>query len=78
MPRKSLSWTAADRRQEGTHPKVNLQIPSAAKLPVPNLKCDRHLIIPVEGLVEAFSLMGAHLDVVSEGSGEKAQEGNHW
>ena len=74
MPRKSLP---SDTRLEGTHPEVNLQIPCAAKFPVSNLKCDRHLIIPVEDLVEAFSLMGAHLDVVSEGGGEKAQKGNN-
>lgn len=59
---------------EGTHPEVKLQIPRATKLPIPNLECDRHLIIFMQDLVEAFSLMGAHLDVVREGGGEEAQE----
>ena len=58
-----------------THPEINLQIPRTAKLPVPNLKCHRHLIILVQGLVKAFSLVGAHLDVVGEGGCEEAQEG---
>lgn len=58
-----------------THPEVNLQIPRTAKLPVSNLERDRHFIIPVQDLVEAFSLMGAELDVVSEGCGEEGQEG---
>ena len=62
-------------RQGATDPEINLQIPCAAKLAVSNLKCNRHLIILMQDLVEAFSLMGAHLDVVSEGGGEEAQEG---
>ena len=47
-----------------THPEINLQISAAAKLPVADLERDCHLVILVEGLVEAFALVGLHLDVV--------------
>ena len=62
-------------RDKGTHPEVNLQIPSATEFSIANLKCDSHLIILMQGLVKAFPLMGGHLDVVGKGGGEKAQEG---
>ena len=58
-----------------THPEVNLQVPRTAEFSVSNLECDRHLIILVEDLVEAFSLMGAHLNVVRKRAGKEAQEG---
>lgn len=66
---------APSTRQDTTNPKVNLQIPRTTKFPVSNLESDCHLIIPLQDLVEAFSLMGAHLDVVRDGGGEEAQEG---
>ena len=71
--RSPLGLKHAPRR--GTHPEVNLQVPRTAKLSVSNLECDCHLIILVKDLVEAFSLMGAHLNVVRERAGEEAQEG---
>ena len=71
-----LGLKHAPRRD--THPEVNLQIPRTAKLSVSNLECDGHLIILVKDLVEAFSLMGAHLDVVRKRAGEEAQEGGEY
>ena len=71
------AWSEA-RARGGTHPEVNLQISRTAKLSVSNLEGDRHLIILVEDLVEAFSLMGAHLNVVRKRSGEEAQKGGEY
>ncbi len=61
--------------RRATHPKIQLQIPRPAKLPVPHLKRHCHLIILMQHLVEAFSLMRAHLYVVRKGCWEEAQEG---
>jgi hypothetical protein len=47
-----------------THPKVNFQIAAAAKLPVADLEGHRHLVILVQRLVEAFALVGLHLDIM--------------
>lgn len=54
------------------YPEVNLQIAAASKLPIADLERDRHLVILVEVLVEAFPRMRAHLDVVAEGDPEQA------
>ena len=63
------------RTTRATHPEVNLQIPRTSKFPISDLKCDRHLIILMQNLVEAFLLMGAQLDVVSHGGCQEAQQG---
>jgi hypothetical protein len=47
-----------------THPEINLQVPAASKLAVADLERDRHLVVLVQGLVEALALVGLHLDVV--------------
>lgn len=47
-----------------TYPEVNLQVSTAAKLPVADLEGNRHLVVLVQGLVEAFALVGLHLDVM--------------
>ena len=62
----------------GAYPEVNLQIPRTAKLSVSNLECDRHLIIFVKDLVEAFSLVSAHLNVMRKRGGKEAQEGGEY
>ena len=54
------------------YPKVNFQVATASKLPVPNLECDGHFVILVQDLMEAFSRMRAHLDVVGEGDPQQA------
>ena len=59
---------------ESTHPKINLQIPRAAKLPIAHLERHSHLIVLMQHLMEAFALMGSHLDIVSE-SEDAAHEG---
>ena len=74
--RYSLGLKHAPRRS--THPEINFQIPRTAKLSVSNLESDRHLIILVKDLVEAFSLMGAHLNVVRKRAGKEAQEGGEY
>jgi hypothetical protein len=51
-------------RESLTHPEVNFEISAATKLPVADLEGDCHLVVLVEGLVEAFALVGLHLDVV--------------
>lgn len=48
----------------GPYPEIDLEVPTASKLPVTNLEGDGHLVVPVQDLVEAFSRMRAELDVV--------------
>ena len=55
-----------------TYPKIYIEIPSTAKLSVPNLKSDRHLVILVEGLMKALSAMSSKLDIVRNGSTKQA------
>jgi len=57
-------WFGGTIRVSLTHPEINLQISAAAKLPVADLERDCHLVVLVEGLVEAFALVGLHLDIV--------------
>jgi len=45
-------------------PEIDLQVSAAAKLPVADLERDCHLVVLVEGLVEAFALVGLHLNIV--------------
>lgn len=52
------------QQDRSTYPEVNLQISCAAKLPVPDLEGHGHLVILVEGLVEALPAVGRQLDVV--------------
>lgn len=54
------------------YPEVNVEIPSAAKLPVTDLEGDSHLVLLVEVLVEAFPAVGRELDVMGRGSLEEA------
>lgn len=51
----------------GAYPKVNVEVAGAAKLAVADLVGDAHLVIPVEGLVEALEAMGGQDNVVSGG-----------
>ena len=55
-----------------THPEIDLEIPTASKLSVADLECDSHLVVLVQRLVEAFTLVGLHLDVVCRYEGEEA------
>lgn len=55
-----------------THPKVNFQIAAAAKFPVADLEGNCHLVVLMQRLVEAFALVGLHLDVVGGGQREEA------
>ncbi len=48
------------------YPKVNLQVPAAAKFPVADLEGDCHLVVLVKRFVEAFALVCLHLDVVRQ------------
>ncbi len=54
-----------------THPEIDFQIARTSELPIAHLKCHRHLVILVKLLVKAFARMGAHLDVVRMGGGQK-------
>ena len=56
-----------------THPEINLQVSAAAKLPVADLERDCHLVVLVEGLVEAFAGVSPELDVVCGHGGEPRQ-----
>lgn len=55
-----------------THPEVNLQVAAAAKLAVADLEGDGHLVVLVQGFVEAFALVSLHLDVVGRGIRQQA------
>jgi len=48
----------------GSYPEINLQISCAAEFPVSHLEGHGHLVILVEGLVEALPAVGWQLDVV--------------
>ena len=73
-PAKRPSITIPCSGRNRTHPKINLQIPRAAKLPVPDLERDRHLIVLVQDLVVAFLGVSAHLNVVPEGQAQEGEE----
>lgn len=47
-----------------SYPEVYLQISCAAEFPVSHLEGHGHLVILVEGLVEALSAVGWQLDVM--------------
>lgn len=53
------------------YPEIDFQIAAAAKLSVANLECDRHLVVLVQLFVEAFALVGLHLDVVRRSEREQ-------
>lgn len=48
----------------GSYPEVDLQISCAAEFPVSHLEGHGHLVILVEGLMEALPAVGRQLDVV--------------
>lgn len=52
------------RKHGKTNPEINIQVPTTAKLAIPDLKCHRHPVVLVQLLVEAFSRMRLQLDVV--------------
>ena len=54
-----------ERTQVGfPYPEINFQISSAAKFPIADLEGDGHLVVFVELLMETFSAMGAHLNIM--------------
>ena len=57
--------------KEHTYPEINLEVPTTREFAVPDLERDRHLVIGMEGLVEAFAGVGLHLNVVSGGYAEQ-------
>lgn len=61
------------RKDGNSYPEIDLQVPASSKLPVANLERDRHLVVLVQRLVEAFALVGLHLDVVRGGEAEEAR-----
>lgn len=65
-----------------TYPEINVQIATASKFSVAHLKCDRHLVILVQRLVEALAGVCSHLNVVRIADGEEGDEGEeepeHW
>ncbi len=63
--------TRAANAWEYTDPKVNVEVSSAAKLAVADLKGHRHPVIAVEGLVEALAAVGRELDVVGRGGSQQ-------
>lgn len=65
-------WACWERR---TYEEVDIKISTATKFSVANLEGDRHLVVLVQRLVEAFSRMGAELDVVRVGDGKEGEGG---
>jgi hypothetical protein len=60
------------RGRRESYPKVDLEVPAAAKLSVADLERHSHLVVLVELFVEAFAHVGLHLDVVGGSQGEEA------
>lgn len=56
-------------RSGADDPEVDFEVAGAAELAVADLEGDGHFVVFVEHFVEAFALVGAHLDVVGEGGG---------
>lgn len=52
---------------EDTYPEVELDVATAAKFAVSNLKGNRHSVIGMKEFVKTFAGMSAKLDVVSIG-----------
>jgi hypothetical protein len=69
-------WSLDEVRQCTAHPEINLQIPASAKLAVADLEGNRHLVVLVQRLVEAFALVRLHLDVVRGGERDEAARGS--
>ena len=51
-------------RERAAYPEIDVKVAGAAELPVADLESDGHLVILVEGLVEALPAVGWQLDVV--------------
>jgi hypothetical protein len=64
------------------HPEINLQVPTASKFPIADLERHRHLVVLVERFVEAFALVGLHLDIVRrrerKQAARRSEEGERW
>lgn len=58
---------------QGTYPEIDLQVATASEFPVSDLEGDGHLVILVQGLVEAFAGVSPELDVVCGHGGEPRQ-----
>lgn len=52
------------------HPEIDFEVPSATKFSIANLEGDGHFVVFVELFVEAFSGVGAHLDVMRQRDAE--------
>lgn len=46
------------------YPEVNIEVACATELAIANLEGDGHLVVPTQGLVEAFESVGGEDDVV--------------
>ncbi len=55
-------------------PKVDVEAPTAAELPVADLECDGHFVVFVEGFVEAFFGVGFELDIVRVAGGDEGED----
>lgn len=69
-------WRTAIEIIRGTYVEIDVEVPRTAKLPVADLECDRHFIVLVQFLVEAFSRMRLQYDVVGEDGGEEGGRGH--
>jgi len=66
------------------YPEIYIQIPTTPKLPIAHLERHGHLVVLVQGLVEAFARVRFHLDVVRicqsqqrSQPDQQAQQGRH-
>lgn len=53
-------------RERASNPEIDIQIPSSAKLAVPDLECDRQHIFLVKLFVEALARIRTQLDAVPQ------------
>jgi len=57
------------------YPEVKLQIPTSTELPIADLERDSHFVILMQLLVETFSWMRLHLNVVGGGETQQPTRG---
>jgi hypothetical protein len=65
---EAISEAGKSHNVYSTYPEINIEVTCAAKLAIADLEGDRHLVIPVQGLVEALEAMGRQDNVVRGGS----------
>lgn len=54
-----------------TYPEIDFEVPRTAEFSIADLESNGHFVVFMELFVEAFSGMGAHLDIMRQSDVEK-------